>query len=177
MDIKLALPNEEAKSAFLSSARNEMYSALSLFHNHVKYTISLMFALLTAVFAIFGIALKEVGANPQLINQFKFIGGLILSLLFPLGIVSIIIIARYYKLYVAALVYAAELHESVGLEKHLWFQEILSEIKSQRNDVQKENLIKRRTYGWPHSWILYSSLIGLISLVGLIAGITLLSTA
>lgn len=177
MDIKTALPNDGARSAFLSSTRQEMYNALNLFYTHVQHTISLMFTILTVVFAVFGIVLREAGSSPQLLLILRSVGGLILSLLFPLGIVSILIIARYYKLYVAALIYAAELHKSVALNSHAWFEHIEKDLKSLGDDARKEDLIRKRTYGWPHSWILYSILIAILSVVGLIGGIILLSSS
>lgn len=176
MNIKLVFPNDqEAVSHFLSSTRQEMYHALELFHNHVKYTISLMFTLLTAVFAIFSITgnrgVQTLGPNPQL---FQVIAGIILVLLFPLGIISILIIGRYYKLYVGALVFATEAHESVGMV-HLWFRELTDSKEQLGKNYSEDKFVRQRTYGWPHSWILYSILIALISVLGLFVGILVLS--
>lgn len=44
-----------------------MYNALNLFYTHVKYTVSLMFTLLTVVFAAFGIALSDKLPNTNLL--------------------------------------------------------------------------------------------------------------
>lgn len=175
MNLKNALSNDEAKSAFLSCTRQEMYQALSLFHSHVVYTLSVMFTLLTAVLAIFGFsgnALQNFGATQGIV---KWIGGVILVLIFPLGAVSIIIIGRYYKLYVAALIFSAEAHESEGIANHAWFEDLDKYRKSLGENHSKAQLVRSRTYAWPHSWILYSILIGLISLAGLILGILLLA--
>jgi len=177
MGIKSALRNDEAKSAFLSSARQETYDALALFHTHVKHTVSLLFTLLTAVFAMFGIAPRETEASPASPHHmFKLARTLILSLLFPLRIASILIAARYCKRYVAALIYAAELHESMGLDSHTWFEHLEDDMRPLGDDARKEDRIEKRTYAWPHSWILYSILVAVLSIAGLIFGIsTLLS--
>ena len=92
----------------------------------------------------------------------------------PLGILSILIIGQYYKLYVAALIYSAELHDSLGLGSHSWFEHIKEYQKSLPGDASKDNLLNRRTYGWPHSWILYSILIAILGLLSLIGGIYIL---
>src|SRR6266851_4788646 len=172
---QVALSLTEGESLFLTSVRQDMYNALTLFHDHVKHTISLMFALLTAVFAILGFALSDRIPSANLIFSFKLVGGIILSLLFPLGVVSILIIGRYYKLYVAALFYAAEIHQSVGLGSHSWFVEVIDTMEPVRDHAQRKVLINKRTYGWPHSWILYTILISVISIAGLLSGIILIS--
>jgi len=177
MKIKSVFPNsEEAVSDFLASTREEMFNALELFHNHVKYTVSLMFSLLTAVFATFGFSgssnLQNMGISREL---FQLIASAILFLLFPLSIISILIIGRYYKLYVSALVFAAEAHKSVGLgDNHLWFREIYKHKQRLGKHFSEDKLIAQRTYGWLHSWILYSILIGIIGLVGIFTGIMIL---
>ena len=76
MDLKVTFQDDQAKSALLSSSRKEMYDALSLFYTHVKHTVSLMLTLMTAVFAIFGIALKGSDLNPEILSIFKLIGGI-----------------------------------------------------------------------------------------------------
>jgi hypothetical protein len=58
LDLNSIIPDTQARSDFLSSARKEMYDALKLFHDHVKHSLSLMFAVVTVVFAIFGLVPK-----------------------------------------------------------------------------------------------------------------------
>lgn len=174
LHINSLLPDPNAKSVLLSSARKDMYDALSLFHDHVKHSLSLMFAVLTAVFAIFGLILRgDVSSfDPTIV---RVLGGLVLVLLFLLGVISVIIVSRYYELYVAALIYAAELHESAGLNSHAWFQEIERYRSKLGNDVQLHQLLKKRAHGWPHTWLLYVMLIGAISFIGLGVGLFALS--
>lgn len=167
------IPDHSAKSALLSSARREMYDALKLYHDHVKHTLSLMFAVLTAMFAILGLILKgDVSSfDPHIIRIF---GGSVLLLLFPLGIISTFIISRYYELYVAALIYATELHESVGLDSHAWFQEIEEYRSKLGDDVSPHRLLKKRAHGWRHTWFPYTLLIWAIAMPGLVVGLFLL---
>lgn len=174
MDIKEVLKDDSARGEFLSASRKEMYDALSLFYTHVKHTISLMLSIMTAVFVIFGVALKDTASRAEIEPLFKLLGGVILSALFPLGIVSILIIGRYYKLYVAALMFAGELHTSVGLSSHAWFEHIREDAESLGQTAGKKEVLHKRTYGWPHSWILYSMLIAVLSLLNLIVGISII---
>lgn len=153
-----------------------MYSALDLFHTHVRHILSIMFALLTAVFAILGFTLQDVeGSEENLDSILKIGGAMVLILILPLGAVSILIIGRYYRLYVAALVYAANLHKAEGIDGHQWFREI--ERYRQRLGVgaSDDDLIRRRTYGWPHSWILYSIVIITQALGSFAFGVVLLT--
>lgn len=177
IDLKAILPDDEARSAFLSSVRKEMYDALSLYHDHVKHSLSLMFAVLTAVFAILGFFMKgDAPAAPSPAIMRVFAGSVLVSL-FPMGVISTIIISRYYKLYVAALVYAAELHEAVGLGSHAWFEQI-REYRSKLGETSSRgDLIRKRTYGWPHSWLLYAILIWFIAVIGLFVGLLILFNA
>ncbi len=182
LDLRSIFPDDGARSAFLSSARQEMYDALKLFHDHVKYSLRMMLTVFTVVFAILGLVLRgsaPLSFDPKVI---LILGGLILVLTGPLGIISTYVISRYYELYVAALIYAAELHEAEGLGSHVWFQRIEDDReylrkKLGRDDVPQDLLVKRRTRGWPHSWILYTLLIGLIAVVGVVAGATIAVSA
>src|SRR5215208_747199 len=180
--------DQQATSNLLSSARKEMYDALRLFQDHVKHLLSLMFTVMAAVFAVLGLIIKEEA--PELINPtiISVLGGLVLILLFPLGLFSTIIISRYYRLYVCALTYAADLHESVGQGNHPWFKEAIKKrddlfkeaIKERDNleppdpDLFLGKFIDKRTYGWPHSWRLYAILIGLVASTSLVVGILIL---
>jgi hypothetical protein len=117
-------------------------------------------ALHAAVFTILGFALQNLeGPGDNLDGILKIGGALVLILILPLGIVSILIIARYYRLYAAALVYAANLHKAEGIDHHQWFREIERYRQRLGPGTADDDLIRRRTYGWPHSWILYSILI------------------
>jgi hypothetical protein len=101
----------------------------------------------------------------------RILGGSLLVLTFFFGIISTIVISRYYQLYVAALIYAVELHESVGLDSHPWFQHIKKERSKLGDNVPLDRLLKKRAYGLLHSWFLYSLLIWSIAFGALVVGI------
>ena len=159
---------DPAVSNFLTAARKEMYDALRLFQDHVKHLLSLMFTVLTAVFAILGFIIK--GEMPIIIDRtvVALLGGAVLLLLFFLGNISTVIISRYYRLYVSALIYAADLHESIGVGSHRWFKDLATERSRSESPT---HFVKKRAYGWPHSWLLYAILIWVLSNVSLVGGV------
>jgi hypothetical protein len=159
--------DEQATGNFLTAARTEMYTSLSLFQDHVKHLLSLMFTVLTATLAILGFIIE--GKLPSAFDPtvVVLLGGSILLLMFLLGNISTIIISRYYRLYVSTLLYAADLHESRGLGSHVWFQDL---TKERSESESPGDCVKKRAYGWPHSWRLYAILIWILSNVSLISG-------
>ena len=159
--------DDQAIGNFLTAARAEMYDALRLFQDHVKHLLSLMFTVLTAIFAILGFIIKgelPPGFDPTIV---ALLGGSILVLMFFLGNISTIIISRYYRLYVSALIFAADLHESMGLPSHRWFLDLTEERSSPDSPGR---FVNNRAYGWPHSWRLYAILIWVLSNASLIGG-------
>lgn len=165
----------EINSQFLSSARDEMYRSLELFLAHVKYTVSLMFTILTAVFAVFAIALKDPAEVAPHMRVLSVLGRTILTLLFPLSGLSIVIISRYYRMYCPSLFFAAELHEAAGVPLHLYLREVqdLKKGTVQTEDTLRQ-LVNRRARQWPRSWTLYAVLVALIGIAGLLSGLIVL---
>ena len=168
-DIKL----DETKNALLTSSREEMYTALSLFYSHVKHSMSLMFAVITAVFAVLGVMGSGEANIIASTLPITTLAGAVLLVLFPVSIITSIIISRYYRLYVSALIFSAELHEEAGLGFHGWFEQI-NDYRNKEGSEPRKSLIDRRTYGWRHSWFLYSVLLWITGIVGLTVGISLL---
>ncbi len=161
MDKHLTDTSFEFGEDLLNASRGEMYQALGLFRDHVKYTISLMMTLLTSVFAIFAFSQKE--GIKVLAGQAQRVGGGILILLLPVSILSAFIISRYYRLYVSALMFSARLHHQKNLaDTHPWFAENPGGIfsKGDRNlvsekDVDPRRTMKWRTYGPTHTLFFY----------------------
>jgi hypothetical protein len=161
--LRTALPADDARGQFLSSTRREMYDSLALFHTHVKGVVSFMLGLVTAVL---GIVSLVVSRNPS--PMMSVVGNaapVILVLLLPFSIVSVLVIGRYYKLYVAALVYAARLHEEEGLGDHFWFVEVNELRQRLGSGTTDDKVVRVRTRGWPHSLALYSTLILVLGVV------------
>ncbi len=163
--------DEQAREHLLSAVRHEMYSSLELFYTHVKHTLSLLFALITTVSVMIGFAAKTGAANKHLLELAKVGSTAVLLLALPFGVVSMIITGRYYKLYVAALSYAAELHAKEGLGGHQWFKDLERDRKKLGPGATTERLIAWRAYGWPHSWLLYAIIIGLVAISSAAFGI------
>jgi hypothetical protein len=164
--LRQALPDDQARAQFLNATRREMYDALALFHAHVKGTIALMFSIITAVVAIVGVAINR-NTPPQILSLVLNGAPIILILIFPFSIISILVIGRYYKLYVAALFYASQTHREEGIGGHYYFADAEAMREKLSGKISERRLIQRRTYGWPHSWSLYALLIFFIGLSAL----------
>jgi hypothetical protein len=167
-----ALPEDVARGQLLSSTRSEMYFCLELFHAHVKSVVRLMLSLIAAVTAILSLGLNGSikTKTPLHLSLVTTGGGLVLCLMLPFGIISTVILSRYYRLYVSALVYSADLHQAEGIGDHQWFRDIqMYRLRFGGND--NSSLIRSRTHRWPHTWFLYSILILTISSVSFLFGI------
>jgi hypothetical protein len=113
----------------------------------------------------------------------KQMGGAILLIVFLISLVSIVVIWRYYRLYVAALVFSAKQHENAKITDHVWFIEVLlkeKEIKAEYPDLSDKEilakLVNNRTKTFPHSFVLYAFILFLIGLVSGYVGMQLLMT-
>lgn len=176
--LRRALPDAQARVAFLNSTRSEMYSCLELYYSHVRGVVSLMLGLVTGIAAVVGLVSHvNSGSSAELATISKIGAATVLMLMPPFAAISSIILARYYRLYVAALLFAADLHRSEGISGHSW----LDEIEKYRSRLgagagDNELVIRKRTYSWPHTWSLYTALLFLIAIAGLAFGIAILVT-
>ena len=138
----------------LTAIRTEVLESLKLFHTHVQYTISLMFA----VFAAAAFLIRpEQGTNatvPSNIGSYQTVSAMLLILLLPLGILSILIIGRYYKLYVATLLESSRIHEKYDDITHAWYRQLADYRKKYALENNDDALIIKRTYGFNHNWFL-----------------------
>ena len=165
--------DEQARSELLNATRAEMYGALELFHKHVQHSVSLLFALITAVAVAVGVVAKDGSVEPQLIQVVRYAGGGVLLLALPFGYVSWKILSRYYRLYVAALIYAADLHQAEGIAGHPWFVEI-EQYRKKCGVGNSDRLLDERTKGWRHTGALYALLVAFISLAAGVGGVLIL---
>jgi len=118
----------------LELSRKEIYQAVTLFHDHVKYVIYILTSILAAPLLI----MRLIPA-PQTYTGFYLIGGSILLALLPpfTGVVSTQIIKRYYQVYVAALVHAVIVHVALGRENtHPWVGRTLSQARDWSDSVK-----------------------------------------
>ena len=176
--LRRAFPDGQARVAFLNSTRSEMYDCLGLYYSHVRGVVSLMLGLVTGIAAIVGLASHVNGRNATELVTISKIGAVsVLMLMPPFAAISSIILARYYRLYVAALVFSADLHRNEGISGHSWFDEI-EKCRDSLGTARADNelVIRKRTYSFPHSWSLYTTLLSLISLTGFAFGIIIITT-
>lgn len=178
------MSNKYLDSPNLSASRQEMYDALTLFYSHVKHTLSLLITIITAVFAILAFALKEniAKSNPDILPILSQMGGSILFIVFIISLISIAVIWRYYRLYVAALIFSSKQHIKAKMPEHIWFIEVEKlekEISSKYPKLSEEQVLKKlvnnRAITFPHSFILYAVILLIIGLVGLYSGIKLIN--
>jgi hypothetical protein len=176
--LRRALPEAQARAAFLNSTRSEMYTCLELYYSHVKGVVSLMLGLVTGIAAVVGLVSHVNGSNStELVTISKIGAASVLMLMPPFAVISSIILARYYRLYVAALLFAADLHRGEGISGHSWLDEIEKyRIRLGPRGADNELVIRKRTYSWPHTWSLYTALLFLIALAGFAFGIIIITT-
>ena len=162
-------PSPEIVASQLAASRREMYTALQLFHTHVKHTISMMLTLLTAVLAVFGYLLKGLDEGSSGYAQIRIIAAILLFLLLPLAWFSRRIITRHYDLYVCAIFFAKRLHDVHRLtELHPRFDQIALNSKTELS-------VDSRISAAHHTLRSYTYVISTIALAGVGAAITILS--
>ena len=191
---RLALPAEPDKYlAFLSATRSEMYTALDLFHRHVQHTISLQLGLIGSALLVAGVVHRMQNPSTSFIVLSALGGLVVLGLVPALARRSSSITWRYYRLYVAALVYSADLHEAAGLGRHEHFLEIKREyadlMEARRkaaeakgeieppplsDDERVQVLVKLRASAQHHTWSMYAQLSALIGWAAVAIGVLLL---
>ncbi len=175
--LRRSLPDPSARAQFLNATRSEMYSCLELFYSHVKGVVYLMLGLVTGIAALAGLISHVNGENSGELVMISKIGATsVLMLMLPFAIISSIILARYYRLYVAALLFAADLHRGEGITGHSWLDEIETYRTKLGPDANNERVIRKRTYSWPHTWSLYTALFLIIALAAFAFGIAIATT-
>ena len=102
----------EKIEGILSLVRKEMMDALNTFLAHVRYTITLMSAVLAGGMAIVSYAIDNS------IVYLQVVGVVILFVLPIFSEASAKIVRRYYKIYVSNYIYSARLHISYGQTSH-----------------------------------------------------------
>jgi hypothetical protein len=155
---------------FINESRKEMYEALSLFHNHVKYVIYILVSMLGAIWII-----TQLWPSQESNIVLYKIGGIILIFVPIVGAISVFVIYRYYQVYVSALVFATKVHIAVGYKNiHPWLERIINQAKEWPEVKNSLDFIKKRAKSLTDTFVLYSIIIVLLSAAGLIFGIILL---
>ena len=170
------IPTEPtALSQYLNTCRQVIYSAASLYHDHIKYVTTIFVALLTAMVTIFSL-LKIAEVDQSIVRIIELAGvGLMVVAVF-VGIISQYIIMRYHMLYIATLLYATEVHHAAGVVSFRWFEdiiELLREKYTKNEEISREEFIRSRTWDCKYGYFWYFILITFLILVCFAAAILL----
>jgi hypothetical protein len=135
--------NDSDRMALLAESRAEFHTALSTFYAQVKYSTSIIFAILTAVFAILKISPPAEGEallSSSVVLAVGLLLGAVLCLFF------LVAAAGQYSLYLAAAIFSAKLHLACGIRGHPWFEWI--EIYSRDPTKNDDGIIKCWMFTW-----------------------------
>jgi hypothetical protein len=158
----------------LTPSREEMYKALELYHAHVKYVITIMFSLMTAMFAILGLSEKLGGAIIEA-ETIKTVVGVFLIVVCLVAPFAIGILYRYYFVYVSALVFAVRVHLGSPLKTtHPWFLRLIKRAQKWSNVRDELAFIKKRTRSLTDTFMLYVYIIVFLALLSLFCGLKIL---
>ena len=169
----LLLPEvEKVSERLLDASRKDMFEALSLFHNHVKYVISIMISVPAIVF---GVVSLMPAMRPNL-PAIALIAGLVLIAVSFVSLYSIRIIHKYYQVYVSALVFATIVHIKADYKRaHPWFIRTVQQAKKAQA-IGVNNIVdfmEYRTKSSEDSYHYYKTVIYILSTVILLSGILL----
>lgn len=162
----------------LTPSREEMYRALELYHAHVKYVITIMFSLITAMFAILGLSEKLGGAiiDPETIRTVVGVFLIVVCIVAPF---AISILYKYYCVYVSALIFAVRVHLGSPLRTtHPWFLRLINDANDaeQKRHIRDERtFIKKRIRSPTDTFMLYAYIIGFLALLSLFCGLEILA--
>ncbi len=105
-----------------------MYDSLSVFYSQVRYTLSIGVLLIGAALLIVEFSLRP-GSGTELVGL-RIVGAWILLAMVPLGVLAWLITRESYRLYVSAVVYAAQVHLAAKVETHHWFDWVFLYLES-----------------------------------------------
>lgn len=159
--------DEKINLSDLSSARKEMMDALNTFLSHVRYTITLMSAVLAG-----GVAIVSYAIDHSLVLV-KIVGIAVLLILPVISEASAKIVRRYYKIYASNYIYSARLHIKHDGVPHPW----VSDLREKQNliDISDENAVEQfieaHKSDEKHSWFYYKNFIRAFGVAGVISGV------
>ena len=173
----------EALSNLLNGCRQDVYSALSLYQIHVKYATTLIISLLTVVGVVFSI-LRVTGVNLAMTRTVEIGAVMLMMVAFFIGLVSLLVIARYYNVYISALLYGAQIHFAAGMSGFYWFERIIETLQKEhikkqkkKQEINKKKFIFIRTWSWKDSHLWYAAFLAILSFICLIVGIVMWTLA
>jgi len=165
-----------ALSHYLTSCRQDIYSALSLYQVHLRYASTLLTSLLTLMVGIMSI-IKWVEPKSEVIPTIKFAGGFLMLVGFITGVILLYVVTRYHNFFVATLLHATQVHFAAGLTTFSWFQSTIELLGKYNQDAEgkttKERFIHWRSWHRSHSHFWYFLLLVVLTALSLSACIYL----
>lgn len=172
--LKKGVPKSADIEKILTPSREEMYRALQLYHAHVRYVITIMLSLITAMFAILGLSarLGDVIAEPEIIST--VVGALLIAGC-PVALIAVVIIWRYYLVYLSSLVFAVRVHLGSPFKiTHPWFNRTIEQAirwSKVRDDI---GFIHKRASSPTDTFMLYVYIILCLAGLSLFCGLKIL---
>lgn len=166
--------DRRALSQYLNACRQMIYSAASLYHDHIKYATTVLVSLITAMIAIFSFLKLEVASG--IVRLIELAGAGLMVVAGFIGIFSLYIIIRYHLLYTATLLYATEVHYAVGITGFRWFEDIIERLKkkyTKNKRIRRKEFIISRSLGLKYGHFWYCILIGVLILLCFLAAFCL----
>jgi len=164
-----------ALAQLLNSSRQDVYSALSLYQVPVKHAFTLMISVATLIGILFSVV-GRIGVDPNVIRTLEMGAGILLIVVGLIGFISAFVITQYYKVYVSALLYAAQIHYGVGMAGFHWFKRLMellskkSKKKREKNggEISKAEFIRARALSCKDSnlwFVVFLILLGILSII------------
>lgn len=170
--------DQQALSQYLNGCRQMIFSAATLYHDHIKYATTVLVSLLTATIAIFSFLIQNEVAS-GIVRIIELAGAVLMFTAAGIGSLSLYIIIGYPLLYIATLLYATEVHYVVGITGFGWFEDIIERLKkkSKNKKISKNRFIISRSFGLKYGHLWYCILIGVLIGLCLFAAFYLWSNA
>lgn len=147
----------------LNAVRSEAHSSLSLYQVTVKYATTLILSLITVVGVLFSFVKSSQNMSPSVLVLAERGGSIVLLIAACIGGVSVLVITRYYNVYVSTLLFAAQLHYAAGLDGYHWFERIIDLLRCADQSITRKEFIGRRTWSKSDSHYWYAVFLGVLS--------------
>jgi len=174
--LERGVPDDANVQDLLTPSRQEMYSTLQLYHAHVRYVITIILTLITAMFAILSLPEKSGSAiivEPETMKT--VVAWFFLFGIAPVAIIGIFIIWRYYLVYLSSLVFATRLHlRSPFRFTHPWFVRTINQAEKWSKIKDDIGFIKKRAKSWSDTFMLYTYVILFFVGLSLLCGLKIL---
>jgi hypothetical protein len=154
-----------------AKARDEMFRALQLFYDHVRYVITLLVTVPTAVFAVAAVA-KDLGAA----REFRWFAAIFLIAAPVVAYFAQQVIARYYEVYVSALIFAVRVHLRSPIKAHYpWFERTINQAAEWKHVKNAQQFLAERRRSKKDTFFLYGCIIWAVAALCTVAAVALMA--